>query len=133
MAKLGRPTKITPLAVKKMEEVFAIGGSDSEACFYANISRQTFYQYLKLHPEFNDRIDALREKPILKARQTIIKNLDEPETSKWYLERKKKSEFSTRTELTGQDGEKLIPIYGGESVIQEYNGNQKDIPTKKED
>jgi hypothetical protein len=41
----------------------------------------------------------LQERPILKARQTIVKSLDDPEQAKWYLERKRKNEFSTKSEV----------------------------------
>jgi hypothetical protein len=46
----------------------------------------------------------LREKPVLIARQTVVKSLkDNPEMALKYLERKRKKEFSTRTEtdITG--------------------------------
>lgn len=107
MEKVGRPTVMTPEAISKLEEVFAIGGSDKEACFYAGISHQSLYEYQKDHPEFTERKEALKERPILKARQTIVKGLDDPLHAKWYLERKNKSEFAQRTEMTGKDGGEL--------------------------
>lgn len=107
MAEVGRPTIMTKDVVNKLEEVFAIGGSDEEACFYADISKQTLYNYQKEHPEFVDRKEALKQRPFLKARQTIVKSLEEPEHAKWFLARKLKKEFSERQELTGADGEKL--------------------------
>lgn len=108
MADVGRPTVMTPELLNKLEEVFAIGGSDTEACFYANISPETMYKYGREHPEFMERKEALKEKPILKARQTIVKGLDDPDNAKWYLERKKKKEFAQRTELTGNEGEQIV-------------------------
>lgn len=99
--------KLTDETVKKLEEAFAIDATVEEACFYANISKQTYYNWAEEFPEMKERFDALREKPILKARQTIAKDLDKPETAKWYLERKRKSEFAQRTEHTGKDGEAL--------------------------
>jgi len=115
MAKVGRPTDMTTETVNKLEEVFAIGGTDEEACFYADISKQTLYNYQEKHPEFVDRKEALKERPILKARQTIVKALDQPQQAQWFLERKRKNEFAQRNELTGKDGEKLIP----EAITQE--------------
>lgn len=107
--KVGRPTVMTPEIINKLEEVFAIGGSDSEACFYADIGMSTLYAYQQDHPAFIDRKEALKERPILKARQTIVKALDNPQEAKWYLERKKKLEFAPRTEMTGAEGKDLIP------------------------
>jgi hypothetical protein len=107
----GRPTVMTPETVKKLEEVFAIGGSDEEACFWADISKQTLYDYQKLHPEYIDRKEQLKQKPFLKARQTVVKALENPQHAQWYLERKKKSEFASRQEHTGPEGKELEIIF----------------------
>ena len=89
----GRPDIITPEIIGKLEEVFAIGGSDLEACFYAGIGKTTLYNYQNVHPDFVERKEMLKEKPILKARQTVVKSLDDPDMALKYLERKRKSEF----------------------------------------
>ncbi|MGM5483256.1 MAG: hypothetical protein ACQESF_07370, partial [Nanobdellota archaeon] len=95
--------------IKKLEEVFAIGGSDREACFYANISMQTLYNHQKENPKFLERKTALKEKPVLRARQEVVKGLsNNPEFSLKYLERKRKREFSPRSEITGKDGEPVL-------------------------
>lgn len=102
---VGRPTVITEEVLRKLEEVFAIGGTDAEACFYANIGTTALYEYQEKHPEFAERKEALKERPILKARQTIVKGLDDDKNAQWYLERKRKKEFSVRTEtdITSKD------------------------------
>lgn len=106
----GRPTDMTPNTIKKLEEAFALGCSDGEACFYADISKQTLYNYQKKHPEFVDRKEALKQRPVLMARQQLVKGLkDNPELSLKYLERKLKSEFGLRHEITGKDGQPLTP------------------------
>ncbi len=106
---MARPTVVTPEVVIKLEQAFAIDASVTEACGYADISRNTFYEYLKVNPEFQDRIDELRERPILKARQTVVKALDTPAHAEWYLTRKAKKEFAERIEKTGAGGEPLQP------------------------
>ena len=103
----GRPTVMTPETIGKLEQAFAYGASDKEACFYAGISRDTYYKHIKKEPELADRFEALRNTPVLKARKTIVDALSSPKYASWYLERKKKKEFAQRTELTGQDGDKL--------------------------
>ncbi len=100
---VGRPTDMTEATINKLEEVFAIGGSDKEACFYADISHQTLYNYQEKHPEFVERKEALKERPILKARQTVVKSLDNPSDAQWFLERKLKKEFSQKLELEVED------------------------------
>ena len=107
MAKVGRPNIITQEIIHKLEEVFAIDGTDEEACFYANIAEATLYNYQNEHPEFLERKKHLKQRPILKARQTITKSLDDPLNAKWYLERKRKKEFAERSELTGAEGKEF--------------------------
>ena len=107
--KSGRPTSDTPETRQKIEQAAALDASVSEIAFYAGISRETYYQIIKKDKTFSDRIEALRNKPVLKARQTIVQGLSDSNDAKWYLERKRKKEFSTRSELTGLDGKDLIP------------------------
>lgn len=109
-APVGRPVKITPAIIDQLEEAFALGASDVEACFFAGISKSTLYDYQQKHPEFTDRKEALKEMPVLLARQTIVKAMKyDPELALKYVERKVKKEFSLRSELTGADGEALVP------------------------
>ena len=102
--KIGRPPKFTDEVVNKLEEVFSLDGTVGEACFYAGISRQTYYDWIKENPDLVDRFDALRENPILKARRSVVNGLIDPEFALKYLERKRKAEFSPRQEITGADG-----------------------------
>lgn len=88
MSKTGRPTIMTPETLNKLEEVFALGGSDKEACFYAGISHQTLYNYQENNPDFVERKEALKETPVLKARRTVVKSLEDPNSAWKMLERK---------------------------------------------
>ena len=121
MAQVGRPTDMTPETVNKLEEVFGIGGSDEEACFYADISKQTLYNYQKKYPEFVDRKEALKKRPILKARKTVVDKLSESyQNAMDYLKRKQRLEFGDNVDLT-TDGEKLainVVNYGDNTSLQ---------------
>lgn len=103
----GQPTKLTEETRKKAYEAAALGASVLELAFYVNVSRRTFYNWIKMDEAFAEEIDRLRQKPILKARQTIVKSLDDPSGAQWFLERKLKKEFSTRQEVTGEDGKAI--------------------------
>lgn len=107
----GRPTVITEEVLQKLETAFAMGCSDREACLYADICSATLYNYQNANPDFLEHKNALKEKPVLMARAVILDKLQDKdaETAKWYLERKKKDEFSTRQEITGEDGQNLMP------------------------
>ena len=112
MGKGGRPTVMTVETVNKLEEVFALGGTDEEACFYANISKQTLYDYQDKHPEYVDRKEQLKLKPFLKARQTVAKDLDKTDTAKWYLERKGKKEFGNQAQDVVPPSQIIINVLG---------------------
>jgi len=118
MEKVGRPTVMTPEIISKLEEVFAIGGTDSEACFYAGIGQSTLYSYQEEHPEFVERKDALKEKPILKARQTVVQSLNDPNHAFRYLSKKRRKEFGESLDLT-TDGEKIT--IGDPVVAQQFD------------
>jgi len=89
----------------KLESAAAIDASVPEMCFYAGISETSYYRYNKENLVFRERIESLRNKPILAARQRINKGIEESFSNAMsYLERKRKAEFSTRSELA-VDGE----------------------------
>lgn len=95
----GRPPKIDNVILGKLEGAFKIGANDREACSYAGINPDTLYEYQKKHPEFTEQKEAWKQNPIMKAKNTIFSNLDDPRTAQWYLERKCKEEFSTQSKV----------------------------------
>lgn len=97
------------LVVTKLEEAFAIGCTDEEACFYAEISRSALFRYMEDNEEFRNRRNALKQKPILKARKTLYDDLDKPDSAMWFLERKLRDEFSPKQIIDNKsaDADKL--------------------------
>jgi hypothetical protein len=97
---------MTPETVKKLEDAFAQGFNVTHACGMAEISRETYYSYLKVNPKFADKVEWLRSKPYIKSVLQINKaiNMGDLPTCRWYAERKGKDEFSLRNEITGEDG-----------------------------
>jgi len=106
----GRPKAIKDEDLKKLEQAFSIGCTSREAIVHSGVKASTFYDYVRDHPEFSDRIELLKEKTPLKARMVVENALNKGDvnTAKWYLERKKRDEFSTQqlVDLTSQ-GEKI--------------------------
>jgi hypothetical protein len=117
---IGRPTVMTPETINKLEQAFSLGCSDLEACFYAGIGKTALYEYQNEHPDFTERKAQLKEKLVLKARTVLAKALEQEDenTAKWYLERKKKEEFSTRVEQ-----EQIAPIKVYVTKEQEEEAN----------
>lgn len=106
----GRPTVLTDEALRKIEEVAALGGTVREMALYAGIHHDTIYARMKEDKAFSDRIEALQETPVLKARRTFVAALEKPFYAVEYLKRKRRDEFAERQELTGKDGEQVINL-----------------------
>jgi hypothetical protein len=94
---IGRPTVVNDTVIPKLVDAFSLGCTDEEACLYADIGMSTLYKYQEANPEFVERKKLLKQKPFLKARNTVIKHLDDPDHAEWYLERKGKNEFGMKT------------------------------------
>lgn len=106
----GRKPIVDELVVAKLEYAFSIGCPTTEACSFAGISRDCYYDFIKKYPEFADRFDDLKQKPILEARDTVVRNIKtNPELAFRYLERKRPKEFGNNLKLTDGDG-KPLPI-----------------------
>lgn len=113
--------------LRKLEEAFAWGCTDLEACFYAGISKTALYDYQNKYFEFTERKDALKSRPILAARRTVLDGITgvpaqyddkgnlvraeivpDPDLSLKFLERVKKDEFALRREVTGPEATPLL-------------------------
>jgi len=95
----GRPKSIDEETLAKLEQAFCIGCTDEEACIFAEINPSTLYRYCNENPEYTERKETLKQKPILKAKATIDNNLKDPDIAKWYLEKKKRNEFGKVSEV----------------------------------
>lgn len=106
---MARPSSLTPEVVSLLEHSVMDGANITEACQVAGISRETYYKHLKEDEKFADKMADAEEYPSKVAKKNLIERIKrkDVETSKWWLERKKKDEFSTRTENTGANGAPL--------------------------
>lgn len=96
---MGRSTVVTPEILERLRTAFAIGATDEEAAAFAEIGVSTLYDYQKKNKGFSEEKEALKKKPILMAKMTVVRSLNEPKDAQWYLERKLKKEFSLRSEV----------------------------------
>ena len=86
--KSGPKPKITPELLQKLEDAFSNGYNDREALFYAEIPSSTFYLWQTRHPKFLERKEALKLRPNMAAKKTVVASLGDVNTAKWYLEKK---------------------------------------------
>ena len=126
--KTGRPTSMTDAIIRKLEDAYALGCSDREAALYAGIACSTLYRYQTEHPEFKERKEALKERPVLKARAAVMDSLESENEkeralmARWYLEHKKADEFSTRAEVAVAADAVLSIEERGEAARSFLNG-----------
>jgi hypothetical protein len=113
------PPCVTPEVVSKLEIAFACGCPVTEACQVAGIARNTYYNFLKARPEYEDRFQALRDKPVLEARKRIAGQIPEDtKTAQWYLERKRPDEFSPKATVQHQHTMGLSDAELVEKILQ---------------
>lgn len=95
------------LVLSKLREAFDVGATDEEACIEAEISVPALHRYCKKNKSFREEKEYRKKKPIIKARKTVVDNLDKVENAKWYLEKKVKGEFGKHVVLEGNMNQKL--------------------------
>lgn len=101
----GRPEETPSIdhkdKVNKLEEAFAYDASIPEACFHAEISEATYYNWIQKEPNLLERFKQKRNRPVLKARKTAVDLLDTNYyTAMDYLKRKRPEEFGDHTQHT---------------------------------
>ena len=90
--------------VSKLEFSWALGASDAEAAFLAEISPAALSRLLADDPKISERKEALKNKPVLEARKCLVEAIrTDPELALKYLERVRKNEFSTKSEVSHRD------------------------------
>jgi len=112
-------SKLTPENIQKLEQVYSLDASIGEVASYLDVSTQTIYNWEKKNPKLFDKLYRLAEKPVLKARQTVVKALEDPNHAFKYLEKKRRKEFGNNLDVTteGQSMQiditaQLIKVYG---------------------
>ena len=101
---------MTKATLQKLKDAFKIGSSDEEACYYAEISKSTLYTYQKKNKGFLEEKERFKSAPVLKARQTVVKNLDDPGMAFNYLVRKRRDEFASKQVNEHEAGRSLAEI-----------------------
>lgn len=127
----GRKTVFTKEVIGKIEEAAALDASVEEMAMYAGINKETLYKKLQTDEVFFQRIEELRLRPILAIRQTVVAHAKlNYNNGIDYLARKRKKEFSLRTEHTGADGKDLpTPIMALPSHVSPDHSNQESRET----
>jgi len=88
----GRPIRDI---VKKIEDIFIIGGGVKQACAHAEIAKQSFYDFLKDKPHLDDHFKDLQERLTIVALNTVAKAVPtNPNMALTILERRMNKEYA---------------------------------------
>lgn len=126
--KVGRPTKATPETIALLLAAFAQGATVEVACKSADIAPSNFYEWIKKDVDFRTKVGEAREMidriTVGNLTRAIIGG--DMDATKWWAERRMKSEFSTRNELTGKDGKDLpTPLLAGIIDVRSDDSTKK--------
>jgi len=94
-----RKTIMTEKTLLKLEDAFKLSLTDEEACLEVWISTSPFYDYCQKNPKFAKRKELLKKTPNIQAKKNWLKEIKGGNygSSKEWLERKSKDEFSLKT------------------------------------
>jgi len=98
-------TKLTPDVVRKLKEAFAIGATIEQACYYAEISKTTYYKWVDENPKLSYEFSEMRAKLPLAAKANIanaIQTLKDIGLSKWLVERSEPEAYGETLTLKHQ-------------------------------
>lgn len=109
---VGRPTVMTEDTLRKLDEAFADGCSDVEACLYADIATATLYDYQEKNPTYIQHKAELKDSLKLHSKRTVGRKVrgGDLHTAQWYLE-KRDRDFNPKQEVdVTSGGEKILGI-----------------------
>lgn len=97
--------------IELLEPYFKLGASVTKACNYAGISSSTVLTWIMNDEVLRAKITLWQNELTVAARKTVARELLKHDSSistamEW-LRAKEKAEFSSRTEVTGEDGAPL--------------------------
>lgn len=122
--------------IQSLQPFLEMGLSRNKACEAIGLAPGTLSNWVKDDEALGMKLkgweNAMNMLAVANIRQALQKEAEtedaRKDTSKWFLERRMKDEFSTRSEHTGKDGESL-PVIGGFKLVRnevDSTGDQTD-------
>lgn len=94
----GRKTKLVPATVENLKSIFKIGGTVEEACAYAKIDKQTYYNWLEKSESFSTEIEQAKHYSDIAAKNLVVDKIikDKDDTNaRWWLEKRQFKDTNT--------------------------------------
>lgn len=118
----GRPTSMTIGVVGKLLAAFNNDYNVTQACAYAGINRDTYYQWCKDNPYFSDKMQEARDMPIRRAKEVVIGAINEGDAGLAFrLLERRDPDYKPKAELENNLGlqetqDKLKEFFDGRSA-----------------
>lgn len=102
--KIGRPTKMTPDVVAKLSEGFQHDFTVEEACRFAGISKDAYYDERKRNPAFGDEMDRAQDFPLILAKNRMFSYIKSQRDGYGalalkFLERRQRERYTPKLDL----------------------------------
>ena len=107
------------IIITKLEQAYAVDATDAQAALYADITAMSLSRYLKSHPAFSLRKEALKHTPRLKAKISVAAGvIGNPELALKVLERREPKDYAPlqRQATTDNEGNNLSPRFEGDEA-----------------
>ena len=106
---VGRPSKMTPEVIAKLEEMFQIDATIEEACHQAQIDPVTYYRHMKNDQVFCQKMERAQEYPFIAMKKVVVAAADKGDGNlalKWLKNRQaerymEKSEQNLKVQKDG--------------------------------
>ena len=102
----GRPPIYRDVVLPKLVEAFKRDATREEACRKAKIGTTTFERYMKDDEDFRGQIEDAKDYAIEMAKEGVVNHLEkkrDPDFALRFLERRQRSRYALRNEITGAD------------------------------
>lgn len=120
--------KLTDKVLSDLTNAFNNDFTVEEACVYAGIVKDTYYNWVKLSDEFAGMMERAKLFVFYAAKRNIAQavNKGSIEDAWKLLSKRQKDIYSDRQEQTGEGGSPLFQ--GAQIIINSSNGNNTDTP-----
>ena len=123
-----RPEVMTPVTIQKLEAIFKIDWTVTEACLYAGISLATYYTRCEKDVKFSERMERAKQFPYILAKKTLFKSINDENimvAQKWAIEFLKRRESNYKDKIESKN-ENTVELLSDEdkNIIDEIINNK---------
>lgn len=109
--------------IDTLKPYLELGYDLKNACVMACQTYETIWRWVAADEVLKAKIKSWQNLVNVRARKNVVKEINngDADRSAWWLERREKHDFSTRKEMTGAQGEPLIPEERKKQIDEKLN------------